>query len=1200
MITIYKTNSMKNAAQYVNDTIARASRDNLDTNFTVLVPDRATLEAERALLKAIYDAEPTQQVAGSFNAQVRSFRRLANEILDKYNYLSKQAGIMALAGIIQDNKENLQCFKKGVDTAGFVSDMYDTISMMKYCGIQPEDLENPNLDASVAGKARDVALLFRAYKQYTQGEDDGKEKYIDSADKMTKLLEKIVELCESEPASKTDREKADLIKNTHFFLYDFDNFSAQELAIVEKLALYARSVTVACCVGGERDKYLYLNDIYSGVLAMCRKNGIEPNIQPKATDTDKPKYGNLHTQQIGENLFRYGSPTAVDNNGFVEIFAGNTRVQEVYALACRIQRYVREGQQKGARFKDVYVVTSDISKYAHAIKTVFEGEFDIPTFCDTPFCLADHPYARFILDYLSVCQSNAKLSYVLPFVKNYLFCGNFADDVATCNDDVYHFENFCLKYNVSYDYAKLDIGQNDEHYAAAREFAKKFDKLYKTVRFDNDSKNPAETYINGVHALIEAANLNERNQRFAEKQQKAGLEYESKVTTQAQQKIEEVLAQAAAVLGSRPMKLEEFAKILTSAITSVNVSVIPVMNDCVVFANMAKARKHDIKFLALLGANQGAMPILKGDNKLLNDRNMAELNQKGISVEPLVSTENKRERFSLFQLLLEPSDHLYVSYAKNDGADELNPSPFVAEIEKLFVDNKLDEHGNVVKDKQGKPVMAPLEPAKTADEEAYTPKQAVSKVILNARRQKDKQPVRMPAFDVLAQHYKDKLEEYSYARNGNVTVNSGEQLYLKSGQTSVSKLTVFYHCPYQFYMKYGLGIQPRKVAELGSADLGNILHAVLELYVPTVQKGVEETDTETEEKAGQLFEAVLAEDDYSGIRNNQQLKGALKQLRKEALRICKEAKKQFANSQFENFRTELQFGGEKLCDTDTDAVKVDFDGGSIELMGKIDRVDVWNPSEPPQDDTEKQQNATAEQQNASAMIKSEAVLTEEQQETPQNGGKQPPKCDQNTKFVVIDYKSGSSAAKYGEKALYNGQKLQLLVYLMAMRNKYGCQPVGYYYFNVHDRFSDVNDEEDAIYNFAGRTLNDLDVAQALDTNFTEERGSKKFHLGRVVENKKTHEKRIYNTTAVLTDQQIENQIAYAELMIQQAGKLMQQGYANVSPYSGTCGYCDYKDVCDFGDVFVAPERDVTQNITKTTIDQVVNKWQQKNYPPKTK
>jgi len=1067
-INVYKTNSMKDAARHVMETLTRVDKTDLSTMHTVIVPDRASLEAERALLAA---------VGGSFNVQVRTFRRLANEILPKYNYLSKQAGIMALSGIIQDKKSQLTCFTKGVETPGFVSDMYDTLSMMKYCRISPEMLVQQSLPKGVAGKAQDIALLYRAYCDYTA------DKFIDSADKMDLLRDAI-------PHSEE-------IARSHFYLYDFDNFSAQELALVEQLTLCARSVTVACCVGGERDKYLYLNDIYNGVMNMCRANGIVPHV------TEGAAYENAHVKQIGQNMFRYGNPKPMENNGFVEIFCGSTRVQEVYALACRVQQYVRGG----GRYKDIYVVTSDVSKYYNAVHTVFD-EFQIPNFCDKQFCLADHPYARFVMDYFTLCRNNAKLSYVLPFVKNCLYCGQFAQGAATDEaDDVYLFENYCLKYNVSYDYSRFDLGQTEEYFEKAQRFGKKFDALYKKVGFPPFAT--AAEYVRGIRTLIAETNLNERNAAFAMQQKAANLDFDSKVSVQAQQKFEETLAQAETICGDRPIKADDFFKMLSAAVASVNVSVVPVTNDCVVFANMAKARKHDIEFLALLGANNGAMPIVKGDNKLLSDRNISELTEFGLNVEPQVFTENKRERFSLFQLLLEPAKKLYVSYAQTDGADALSPSPFVGELQTLFTAN-------------GKFLV----PTDVADENVYTEKQALAKVISNTRKLADCQPIKMPAYNLLMAKYGDVAKKYEFVKDGKkVVVEDGTNLYLRNSETSVSKLTDFYKCPYRFYLQYGLGVKPREVADLNTADLGNILHAVLELYVRDMR--FDETDEQTRTNAEKCFEQALADDYYRGMRNNPQLAAALEQLKTESLRMCKEVKAQLSASDFVNLETELAFGSkEKLP-----PVEVDYGNGKFLLIGKIDRVDV-----------------------------------------------------KDGKFIVIDYKSGAAAAHFSEKELYVGHKLQLLVYLKAVQTFYGYQPVGFYYFNIHNNFTDVN--KDKVYVYNGRTLNDADVAKALDNNLQTENESKKLGLKLKKDGSLS---RIGNK--LLDSDQIQNQMEYSVQMIRQAGQLMQQGYAAVSPYKDACGYCDYKDVCDFGDVFVYDAREVSDTVDKDTIDKTVETCQ---------
>ena len=169
----------------------------------------------------------------------------------------------------------------------------------------------------------------------------------------------------------------------------------------------AKDVVVACCASDKKyDRHLYLNDIYASVADICKRNGIEYK------DIPGESYSNEYVEQIGRNLYRYYQNAAIENDGFAEIFNGATRVQEVYALACRVKRFV----QNGGRYKDIYVVTSDVNAYSNAISTVFE-QFGIPYFCDKQFALAEHPYARFILDYLTLCKNNGKAAAVLQFVK---------------------------------------------------------------------------------------------------------------------------------------------------------------------------------------------------------------------------------------------------------------------------------------------------------------------------------------------------------------------------------------------------------------------------------------------------------------------------------------------------------------------------------------------------------------------------------------------------------------------------------------------------------------------------------------------------------------------------------------------------------------------------------------------------------------
>lgn len=1060
MITIYKNSTTKQSAMQIVQVLKRVDKSNLSVMHTVIVPDRASLEMERLIL---------QQVGGSFNVQVLTFKRLASRILPKFDYLSKQAGIMALTGIIQDNKQHLKCYTKGVDSAGFVSDMYDTISMMKYCKIPPERLDDERFPRSIRTKTADIALLYREYLNYTQN------RFVDSADKLDLL-------CEQLPTVES-------VKNGYFYICDFDNLSAQELALVEQLMLTSQGVTVSCCVGKKSaDKYLYLDDIYNGVLQVCERNGIEANIVEN-TQVDK----NSVTRQIGEHLYRYTTPTAVECGNFVHIFQGETRYKEVYNLACHLQNYVREG----GRFKDVYVVTSDVDKYSNSIANVFD-QLQIPYFCDRQFALTDQPYAQFVLDYLTLCNNNGRLQNVLSFVKNYLYSGNL--DGKMDENDVYKFENYCLKYNVSYRYDSFALGLDDYYYPRAEVFRQKFNQLYKSVTFPRSAKGV--DFVAGVRNLLSACDVANKNTLLAERQLAKGLSAQSSVTSQSVEKFEQVLVQAETILGNRYLTLDDFIKSLTATVASVKISVIPQHNDCVVFANMAKARKHDIKFLALLGANYGAMPIVKSDCKLLTDSNIKDLLSAGVNVEPQISTENKRERFSLFQLLQEPTDKLYVSYTSTDGKDTLIPSPFVEQLCNMFLQN-------------GKPLTV----CEQEIEDVFTKKQAVAKVVVNNRKLADQQMVKMPAFKVLSDLFHKEIERYHFSKNGqDVTIQGGDKLFFKSARTSVSQLTQFFQCPYNFYIKYGLNVKPREIAKLQSNDLGTILHDVMEHYVAQVD--VVETDEQTKQKAVECFDKALSSDFYRALKNDPQMQGILSQLQAEAIRMCKVVKKQLSKSKFTNLKTELSFDGENAP-----MVQVDYGEGKFNLNGKIDRIDGYNGH-----------------------------------------------------MIIIDYKSGATAANYTEVSLYDGQKMQLLVYLRAAQDFYKLRPAGFYYFNMHNNFTDA--VEDGVYTYKGRTLNDIDIVRAIDTTLETESYSEKLNL------KLKKDGDLAKSGNLISAEQFDHQVTYATELIKRAGKLMHRGYVAVTPYDGVCSFCDYKDICDFGDVYNYAPRKV-KSVNAQTITNIV-------------
>ncbi len=810
-----------------------------------------------------------------------------------------------------------------------------------------------------------------------------------------------------------------------------------------------------------QDKYLYINDIYSGVVKLCQDIGVTPNIISDSYHT------NSITEHIGNNLYRYTNTTPIDGGDFVSVFEGNTVVNEVYQLGCAIARHVRSG----GRYRDVYVITSDIDNYTNAIHTVF-GQLGIPYFCDQQFCLANHVYSQLLVDFMDMCSHNLQIGYVHSVAKNPLM---------QLGDKVYSFVNYTVAYNVNYRLDKFSLGKQDSNYQEADSVRQYLYDIYRNISMPDSAT--AEQYATKIRQLIDKLQLVSNVEQFAVTQQEGQLHQLANVSMQVADKVDEVLCSIADVLGNRQITLQQMTQYLTNGLSAVNISVLPTHSDSVIFANMAKSRKHDIKVLAVLGANHGMLPMSHKDTRLLTDYNISVMNSCGIPMTPDVATENKRERFSLCQLLCEPTDKLHISYSCSIGSESVLPSTFVGAIRNLFTSG-------------GQQL-----PLSDTDHGVYSHRQALSRVVSARQALIDGQIVNDNNYHQLVQLVPEADQYGNKQDMQNLTISGGQQLMLSDSHSSITKITSLYQCPYKFYHNHGLEVKPIEKAELDASIIGDILHNVLEIYLAN---GGE---------AGQILDRVLSHDRYKAIFSDPAVSHKLRRLRVEADKMCAIVSAQLADSKFTCYATELQFG---MREGSIDPVSVPYDGGVLHLSGKIDRVDNYGDM-----------------------------------------------------FIVIDYKSGSSV-EYDELSLYNGHKLQLLVYLQAVINNKGWKPAGFYYFQLHNDF-----DKNQVYDYTGRTLADIPTVKALDSNFDQDSPSKRFHA----ELTKTGQ---FNkkTSRVLSEKQMNKHIQYSYDMISQAGQLMNDGYIAMTPYKDACDFCDYKQICDYDDIFTHAERKVAATAVK--------------------
>ena len=153
---VYKTNTLK-ARKPHRELLKAVSRSDIDSPHIVIVPDRASLAAERSMLAA---------VGGSFNIQVFTFNRYAGLIApETLKPLSGQMAVLEMMKVIEQNADRLVCFSGAGNTEGFARKIYDVISLLKYNRISPEKLLCACDDKALSLKLKDIAPFTPRFRR---------------------------------------------------------------------------------------------------------------------------------------------------------------------------------------------------------------------------------------------------------------------------------------------------------------------------------------------------------------------------------------------------------------------------------------------------------------------------------------------------------------------------------------------------------------------------------------------------------------------------------------------------------------------------------------------------------------------------------------------------------------------------------------------------------------------------------------------------------------------------------------------------------------------------------------------------------------------------------------------------------------------------------------------------------------------------
>ena len=1066
----------------------------------LIVPEQFTSQAERDLI------QKTGQNA-ILTAEVLSFGRLAHRVFSKKGIgsripLGDMGKAMALRKILLQEKEHISYFQSVMDKPGFVDQLGLTISEFFQYRVSPEQTEalsqSESLSQGAREKLNDLTHIYRSYLEFLQQE------YISSDETLGLLAEKLDDTVG--------------FGNTEFWLDGFYGFTPQEYSVIRRLLLAAPQVNITLPM----DR----NSFYGAFLPpsapfyepyMTKKKLTElaeelgssplpPTILEKNMRSETDALRNLERDYF--HSFFKKTPLSES----VHIIACPSLQEEIRFAAGKILRLVRE---EAVRFRDIAIVTNAMDVYEKNLRGILE-EYHIPCFIDAQRETASHPLVALLKALLDILVYDFRYEAVFSYLKSGLTF------LTTEETDI--LENYVLAYGIK----GYKWKQNTWDYGILKEGAEAVDAI-NTLRekvmlpfapllaLPQKKAFPFRNFLRAILSHLETLQAAETLDRWAQEAAEGGNLQKAEEYRQIWQLVMDVFEKADAILGKEEMTLSEMAKILEAGLEKCTMGVIPPTADCLLIGDIERSRLPEIKYLFVLGVNEGVLPSPATAQGIFTEAERDLLTAQGMELAGGGKRKVFEEQFLIYRGLTKPAKGLWLTYAACDSEGrESAPSSLIENLRRMDETLKIEAM-----------------PAFTLEE--TSPEAAFHLLGGEMRKHTEETPISPLWQDIYSFFDENTLWQNRLAMLKKGIGKSGKAerlspkttkaLYGKNILSSVSRLERFAGCPFSFFAEYGLQAEERRLYQLHTPDLGTLFHEVLELFsnkleeesIPWTDLTKEKTETmihaAVEEAAPRLGERVLMES-----AANQYL---IRRLKRISTRAAWTLVQHLQQGDFIPAGYEVGFG---LHEALPPIVIQMNDGGSLILSGKIDRVDLLDA----------------------------------------NG----------TRYVkIIDYKSGSKTFSFQD--IYYGLQLQLLIYLdtyLKYYKKTGAElkPGGVFYFRITDPTLSLDTElspeeiEAALYEkmqMSGLLLQEDALIQGLDKSLQEGAGK----TSAIVPAGYTKKGDLSASSNLATEEQYTAILHFVTERTREIGEAMKTGIIAPAPFRDgqrtPCGYCKFRSIC---------------------------------------
>lgn len=1070
----------------------------------LIVPEQFTSQAERDLI------EKSGQNA-ILHAEVLSFGRLAHRVFSQKGIGSRVplgdiGKSMALRKIVLQEQEQISYFQSVLDKPGFIEQLGLTLSEFFHYRISPEDTaalsEAEGLSQGARDKLKDLSHIHSAYLEFL------KQDYL-SADETLGLL-----------AERMDDSLG--LSHTEFWLDGFYGFTPQEYAVIRRLLLLAPQVTITLTMDRNSfygaflppsapfyEPYLTKKKL-TALAAECGLAEVPPVILEENQRAETDALRNLER----DYFYHFFKKTTLSES--VHITACPHLQEEIRFAAGKILRLVRE---ENLRFRDFAIVTNAMELYEKNLRGIL-AEYEIPCFIDARRDTSAHPLLNLLHALLDILVYDFKYEAMFAYLKSGLS--------LLTTEEVDILENYVLAYGIKgykwklpyWDYGLVREGADAiESINALRE--RVMEPFQPFLEFSQKKTAVFGDFIRLLLEHLDTLHVAETLEMRAEEAAADGSWNRAEEYRQIWQLVMDVLEKADAILGKEELPLSDMAKILEAGLEKCTMGVIPPTADCLLIGDLERSRLPEIKYLFVLGVNEGVLPAPAAAQGLFTEAERELLLAQGMELANSGRQKIFEENYLIYRGLTKPSRGLWLTYAVSDTeGKELFPSSLIENLQKL--DNAL-------------PIsqMPAFTPKETSPEAAF---HLLGQEMRNHSAETPLSPLWQDIYSFFAETpaWESRLSmlKKGIGKSGKperLSPKTVKALYGKNILSSVSRLERYAGCPFSFFAEYGLKAEERRLYQLHTPDLGSLFHEVLELFSNRLEENSLRWKDLTKETTESLVSACVAK---AAPRLGDRIlmesaanKYLIRRLQRISVKAVQTLVTHLQMGDFTPAGYEVGFGVHESLPP----IVIELgDGGSLILNGKIDRVDLL--------DTE------------------------------------------GTRYVkIIDYKSGNKTFSFQD--IYYGLQLQLLIYLDAYLKYYQktgaeLKPGGVFYFRIAEPTLALEKEATAeqieriLYEkmqMSGLLLAEDAIIAALDHSLKKE-GTEGFHgSSAIVPVGFTKKGELSSASNLATEEQYEAILRFVTDRTRALGNAMKDGIITPSPFRDgqrtPCSYCKYRSIC---------------------------------------